>query len=137
MGRPLKRHKDVSPRRASEKVGKVLIFACILLMNEGNHSFLCGNIARKMRVATWLKYEVTPTVFFCECFFHIQQKSYPCTEYQIYIQLGCQPVFLLEGGGVCFFHVDGAQSSKSHVRDHRSCGKCMGSKHLRVISWNL
>ena len=72
MGRPLKRHEDVSPRRASEKIGKVRIFASILLMNGGNHSFLCGNIARKMRVATWLKYEVAPTVFLCECIFHIQ-----------------------------------------------------------------
>lgn len=75
MGRPLKRHEDVSPRRASEKIGKVLILACILLMNGGNHSFLCGNIARKMKVATFLKYEVAPTVFLCECTFHIQHSS--------------------------------------------------------------
>ena len=73
MGRPLKRHKDVSPRRASEKSWQSPpILACILLMNERNHSLLCGNIARKMKVATWLKYEVNPTVFLCECFF-----SYP------------------------------------------------------------
>ena len=61
MGRPLKRHKKcfTAPRRASEKGGKVFIFECILLMNEGNHAF-CVGILQGLNS------------FRCECTFHIQ-----------------------------------------------------------------